>query len=279
MLVAMSNRQRVKELVRWASGLALWGVSPLRKWRRRFVKLTPGVLSPQIILDVNRKATLAIAARDFVDLEVVRQIFMDEDYALPVSDHARRLQQCYDKIIEGGGTPLIIDCGGNIGLATRYFTETYPRARVICVEPDEKNLEAARANNRSDNIRFMLAGIGSADARANIVDPGLGNWGYRTEASPEGKTQLVSVNSLLQDPEHRGCIPFIIKIDIEGFEQDLFEKNIEWLDAFPLLIIELHDWMLPGQASSGNFLRAVAHRNRDFLYRNENVFSFSNSIA
>jgi FkbM family methyltransferase len=150
---------------------------------------------------------------------------------------------------------------------------------VICVEPEEDNMDTARANNLHPNIRFMLAGIGSSDARADIVDPGLGNWGYRTEASAEGKTRLVSVNSILSDPENKDCTPFIIKVDIEGFEHNLFEKNIEWLDQFPLLIIELHDWMLPGQASSGNFLRAVASRDRDFLYRNENIFSVSNSIA
>ena len=37
----------------------------------------------------------------------------------------------------------------------------------------------------------------------------------------------------------------LIKIDIEGGESELFEKNIEWIEKFPLIIIELHDWMLP----------------------------------
>ena len=72
--------------------------------------------------------------------------------------------------------------------------------------------------------------------------------------------------------------PFIIKIDIEGFEEDLFSKNLEWVDLFPLLIIELHDWMLPKSSNSKNFLQAISKLNRDFVYIGENIFSISNTL-
>jgi hypothetical protein len=42
------------------------------------------------------------------------------------------------------------------------------------------------------------------------------------------------------------------------------------------MIVELHDWMLPRTANSANFLKAVAARNRDFVFRGENVFSIRN---
>jgi len=45
-----------------------------------------------------------------------------------------------------------------------------------------------------------------------------------------------------------------------------------------MLVIELHDWMLPGQRSSSTFLRAIANRNFDFLHAGENVFCFNNSL-
>ena len=35
----------------------------------------------------------------------------------------------------------------------------------------------------------------------------------------------------------------LIKIDIEGFEENLFSKNFEWIDE-KIIIIELHDWIL-----------------------------------
>lgn len=279
MFVHMSYSKHVKELARWAFGVPNFYASPLFGKRARFLKVTPGVFSTQLIYDRERHSFFSVRSRDDIDIAVVRQIFVDEDYAVGSSGHAAALRSYYDSIIASGRKPLIIDCGGNTGLATKYFAETYPGSTIVCVEPEEHNMEMARINNPGSDIRFLLAGIGNSDARADIVDPGEGNWAYRTETSENGRTQIVSVNSILGDEQLGDCTPFIIKVDIEGFEQNLFEKNTEWLDAFPLLIIELHDWMLPRQATSHNFLRAVSERNRDFIYRNENVFSISNTFA
>ena len=279
MFVPMSNSKRAKEMARWTYGLSYFCASAFLAKKSRFLKVTPGIFSTQLIYDRARQSFFKVKSRDAVDVAVVRQIFVDEDYAVASQDHANALRQYYARIMDSGKRPLIIDCGGNSGLATKYFSETYPGSAIVCIEPEERNMQMAMLNNQDPQIRFMLAGIGHSDARADIVDPGEGNWGYRTETSPAGKTKIISVNSILNDPEYKDCTPFIIKIDIEGFEQNLFEKNTEWLDAFPLLIIELHDWMLPRQATSNNFLRAVAEKNRDFIYRNENVFSISNTFA
>jgi hypothetical protein len=78
---------------------------------------------------------------------------------------------------------------------------------------------------------------------------------------------------LQQYPMSAGFLPFMIKVDIEGYESVLFEENVDWIDAFPLMTIELHDWALPGQGTSKNFLKAIAGRDRDFVYLGENVFS------
>ena len=59
---------------------------------------------------------------------------------------------------------------------------------------------------------------------------------------------------------------FITKIDIEGFEDDLFSSNTDWIDDCLLLIIELHDWMMPKTANSNNFLKAISAKKRDFVY-------------
>jgi len=279
MFVSMSYSKHAKEIARWAYGLSRFCAGPLLGGTPRFVKLTPGVFSRQLMYDRERSHVFSVRSRDDIDISVVRQIFINEDYAVASDGHARALREHYERIVASGRKPLIIDCGGNSGLATRYFAETYPGSTIVCIEPEETNMAMARANNNGADIRFMLAGIGNCDARADIVDPGEGNWAYRTETSETGKTQIISVNSILRDAQFQDCTPFIIKIDIEGFEENLFEKNTEWLDAFPLLIIELHDWMLPHQANSHNFLRAISEKNRDFIYRNENVFSISNALA
>ena len=72
--------------------------------------------------------------------------------------------------------------------------------------------------------------------------------------------------------------PLICKIDIEGGESDLFRANDAWIDQFPLIIIELHDWLLPGTSNSKNFLSAISKRNFDIVYRGENMFCFNNAL-
>ena len=71
-------------------------------------------------------------------------------------------------------------------------------------------------------------------------------------------------------------VPFLIKIDIEGGEENLFETSTAWIDLFPLLIIELHDWLLPRKNTSLNFIRRIGQFKRDFVYNSENIFSFKN---
>ena len=67
-----------------------------------------------------------------------------------------------------------------------------------------------------------------------------------------------------------------IKIDIEGFEDDLFAQNIEWVDEFSVIIIETHDRFFPKMAKSKNFLKVISGLDRDFVHRGENIFSIKN---
>lgn len=63
-----------------------------------------------------------------------------------------------------------------------------------------------------------------------------------------------------------------------GGEKDLFRTNVSWIDQFPLIIIELRDWLLPGLSNSKNFLSAISERNFDVIYRRENLFCFNNDL-
>jgi hypothetical protein len=64
----------------------------------------------------------------------------------------------------------------------------------------------------------------------------------------------------------------LVKIDIEGFESDLFTANTDWLAHVSVVMIEPRDWMLPGQYSSLPFQRALAQRSFELLISGENLF-------
>ncbi len=87
-----------------------------------------------------------------------------------------------------------------------------------------------------------------------------------------GSIQAYSIPQILE--KEKNGILFIVKVDIEGGETALFRSNTEWVKEPAAIIVELHDWLYPGQGTSRNFLAAMAAFPHDFLVRGENVFCF-----
>ncbi len=257
-----------------------WLRRPLRRQRRlrRYLQLSPRVCRRQVLYDRKLHRHLEIEVRDRVDLGTVGQVFLNEDYGLEKLARCDELVAFRDAVLASGKRPLILDCGGNIGLASRYFIENHPGARVLCVEPDPGNAQQARRNNPSPAVTVYECAIGSELSRGRIVDPGWGNNAFRIDRSAGGGTEIISINELLQQHDPATHVPFIAKIDIEGFEAELFTQNTEWIERFPLIIVELHDWMLPRSASTRPYLRAISAQDRDFVYWGENTFSISNTL-
>lgn len=210
------------------------------------------------------------------------QIFVNDDYDLRFLKRYRGISEYYADIIEKENQPLILDLGANIGLAAIYFSMIWQNSKVISIEPSSDNYEILLKNiNQSDDLTSFLAGIGSSPSNLLINSNGGDKNAYTTSILPAGDNlgvRGITVPMILDQYSKPNYIPFIIKIDIEGFESDLFSRNYEWIDEFPILIIEMHDWLFPKGRTSENFLKAISRLNRDFIYYGENVFSISNSL-
>lgn len=116
-----------------------------------------------------------------------------------------------------------------------------------------------------------------------MVDPGRGQWAYRTEAIARSEetadwVPYVTINDIYRAHAAQ-AFPFLVKVDIEGAEGDLFSGNTEWVARTPLVIVELHDWLLPKQKTSQPFLQCVAKLDRDFVYVGEDVYSIANDLS
>jgi len=217
------------------------------------------------------------------DFAVIQQIWVQLCYDLRKFSQGNDIMMSYRNILDSGKIPLIVDGGANIGASALFFSESYKEAKVLAIEPEGGNFELLLLNVRNhENVECMNVALSSTDGTLDLVDPGLKEWGFRTvpEEADSGARKICKIPSLsmksLMERYKDKYEPFIVKIDIEGGEHDLFSRETEWLDTFKLLIIELHDWMLPGQANSANFLKAVAGLNRDFVYSGENIFSIKN---
>jgi FkbM family methyltransferase len=213
---------------------------------------------------------------DSTDVEIFSQIFLYAHYRTYDMARCAEIAAYYDSCAK----PLVLDLGANIGLSALYFAKNWPKATIVGVEPDQGNYALFCQNTAGhEHIVPMRGAIASKHSYARIINPHESEWGYRTEINDRNSGGLValSVAELLE--RHSDCQPFICKIDIEGAEQELFSANTQWLERFPIVIIELHDWLFPRSGNSANFLRAIAGTNRDFILSGENIFSVAHRMG
>ena len=246
--------------------------------RKRFLSLTPRNIENQIVYDRYNCKLINLYVRDDVDIEVMKQVFMNHDYGFFKLKRMDELINVYNNINLQGRVPLIIDCGSNNGMSMRYFSETFNRSHVVGIEPDINNFTIAKKNTCKNKTSLHNAAIGCKKTKGSINNKNSMHWAYMIKEIDDGDLEVITINDLLKDHDVNTYNPFILKIDIEGYEDNLFSSNVEWIDLFPVIIIELHDWMMPRKANSNNFLREISLRNRDFIFFGENVFSISNTF-
>ena len=120
----------------------------------------------------------------------------------------------------------------------------------------------------------------TASSKFIASNPEENNNSYRIENDGlfQNEVSMIDVNSLLKNFDKEKFMPFLVKIDIEGGEKELFEKNTDWVNRFPFIIIELHDWLYPKERTSSNFLKTIYDKDRDFNIKGENIFSIKNKL-
>ena len=195
----------------------------------------------------------------------MRQVYGQGQYRISNTDAiGRRVIDRYHAILKSEKTPVIVDAGANIGAASLVFASQFPRAVTVAVEPEDANF-AVLVKNSGERIKPIKAAIGSTPGHVALGSHGLG-WTTRTTRSDTG-LPVVTMTQAFNSVENG--TPFIAKIDIEGFEDDLFSTNTEWLNEVFVAYIEPHDWMLPGQHTSRTFQRAMAEHDFELFIAGE----------
>lgn len=230
--------------------------------RRRFIPLTPPNVRRQRLYDRVGKKWVRFTIRDHDDWIQVEHIFLNDEFDLTPTARTKEVERRYRELLAAGKTPLIVDLGANIGLASAYFHQAYPEARILSVEPDSGNCAIARQNLPAA-ATLIEAAVASHAGSGDLIDTGR-NCGFQVVEADGGAVRFVTVADIIAQADT--AEPFLIKIDIEGFEEDLFTGDTGWIDSFPILLIELHDWMLPGRQVTRNFLTEIARRQRDFMH-------------
>jgi len=178
---------------------------------------------------------------------------------------------------------IIIDAGANIGLASIFYANKYPNSKIISIEPERSNYNLLKKNTQkySNIISLNNALSNLSNENLSIIDKGFGYWGFMTEPEANGiKSKIPSVKSVSIDEimsKYGYEIIDIVKIDIEGYEKEVFEKNSEnWLPKTRCLIIELHDNMKEGCSKS--VFSAIIKHDFSFSHRGENLIFINNKL-
>jgi FkbM family methyltransferase len=224
------------------------------------------------------------------DIAVLHQIFLRKEYEIDgFGPLAVSLQHYYEGLLARGCKPLIVDLGANIGASAVALHRRWPRSAMVAVEPQPDNFHLLQMNTRSIDCTAVCAAVAGKTGSIQMFNPQLGveSLAYRvideqdrsagSQAAAEAFTaRAVTVSELLD--EHADSAPFILKIDIEGYEKRLFEGDCPWTTAFALIVIETHDQMLPFQGISSSVLRQICKGNFDLTSRGENLFFWNTDL-
>lgn len=202
---------------------------------------------------------------------VLAQIFTEREYdAHPF--WMARLKTVAAGIRQSGQVPLIVDAGANVGYSALYLAEHFPDAVILAIEPDRQCVDMIERNCAHEpRIKPIHAALWSHGDGVNLsTDDQEGSWANRVSGT--GTTPSVTLEQLIA--EIPDAAPFILKLDIEGAESEVCRASPQAVSAFPCIMIEPHDWMLPGSGGLAPLYEAVAGKKLDTLIRDETLMLF-----
>lgn len=138
--------------------------------------------------------------------------------------------------------PSILDGGGCIGMSALYFKSVYPRAKIVCFEPDEKLFRLLQTNleqNHIHDVELLQAALSDHDGTAH----------FQANASDEGrilsaKTDAAALVNTVRLSSYLTMPVDFLKLNIEGQELPVL-LEIEASGKLPNIremVIEYHGW-------------------------------------
>ena len=137
-----------------------------------------------------------------------------------------------DVLKEVSNNDVFYDVGANVGLYSCLVGSAAPKCSIYSFEPHPTNVEALKQNLQLNSVAstiFQMA-LSDEDGRFELssegTESGLGE--HSLDASESESTVPVTVRRLdtLRD-EHDIPVPSVVKIDVEGAEQDVINGGIE----------------------------------------------------
>lgn len=171
-------------------------------------------------------------------------------------------------------SPFIVDCGSNIGISVLYFKFINPDATILCFEPQRKAFELLEKNIKVNNLRNVSAfnvALSHENGEVDFYEPenGVGLMASMDSARETHGT-LIRVPVRTLSSYLNGTTPTLIKIDVEGAEDNVVHDLFHHQHSPPQLLLEYHHGITGRKDSLGKFLKTFEERN--YRYRVQSNF-------
>ncbi|MFL5729834.1 MAG: FkbM family methyltransferase [Cytophagaceae bacterium] len=121
-------------------------------------------------------------------------------------------------------SPLIFDCGSNIGISVLYFKIFYPSCKISAFEPDPENFMLLKRNveqNRFSDIVLNACALGKEEGICKLFSYGKGS--LNTSIYSNDTKEFIEVPMRKLSSHIVGEIDFM-KMDVEGAEGEIVQE-------------------------------------------------------
>jgi len=175
------------------------------------------------------------------------------------------INEIYKTAFPQDSSPVIIDCGANIGLSVIYFKTQYPNCILTAFEPDPKNHDLLLKNINSMNLENVIVrkeAVWVKNTTLNFIGEGTTASRIEEETNTNAKDGAVRVKAIRLSDLLQSKVD-MLKIDIEGAEYEVLKDIEDKLHLIEILFLEYH-----GTFKQNNRLAEIF----DILIRNKFQF-------
>jgi FkbM family methyltransferase len=140
----------------------------------------------------------------------------------------------------GSSSPVIYDCGANVGVSLIYFKKKFPSAKITAFEPDPEVYKCLQQNMKQNNIDEITLLEKAAWINNDGIEFGRegADGGSVFHDGEKIKVQTTRLKELLEKENYVDCL----KMDIEGAETEVLEDCGNTLSRIKYLFVEYHSW-------------------------------------
>jgi FkbM family methyltransferase len=141
------------------------------------------------------------------------------------------------------GVRWIVDLGANAGVTVADNALRFPGARIVAVELDPGNAEAARRNTRpwADRIEILQGAVWESDGDVSFVHETGHEYGFRVAEDGGSRTRALSLDTILSHVPAGERVDYV-KMDIEGVEARLLSgPAAAWTQRIDSISLQVHD--------------------------------------